>query len=322
MRGRLASVVLVLAAGCGGAAPEAEEAIAAPTGPIPECELMLRIRAGAAEVEFGAAFDLEVVRVWSRELVPEAWSDDLLAPLEVRLVGSSRREDAERVEETLRFRCHAFGRDRIQVPPPVFRAWRRDDRSERVALGEGLLLGIRSALDPDAPGPVELPGEPIPPPGPWLERTLLAAVALAALIVAWRLWRARVRRAYEVPPHELALERLQRLRERVPRGREELRSDSVEASSALRDYLAGRFEVRAPERTTEEVLEDPRTGSALAAEQRDALGEFLEHCDRVKFALHEPVAEERERQLDSAEGLVRKTSAEDADEPDGGGEGA
>ena len=86
--------------------------------------------------------------------------------------------------------------------------------------------------------------------------------------------------------------------------------------------LAGRCALRAPERTTEEVLEDPRTGSALAAEQRDALGEFLEHCDRVKFALHEPAAEERERQLDSAEGLVRKTSAEDADEPDGGGEGA
>jgi len=58
-------------------------------------------------------------------------------------------------------------------------------------------------------------------------------------------------------------------------------------SAILREYIENRFLVRAPERTTEEFLEEAARDRALQG-HRSRLGEFLSLCDQVKFARYTP----------------------------------
>ena len=126
----------------------------------PSQELELRVRAGVEEVELGVGFPLTVVRIWSVDLVPEDFRDEALAPLVVRLLDTNRREEDQRIEETLHYRAYAFSLGEFTVPAPLFRA-RRIDGSEVVASGEALTLPVRSALGAE-PDQAELPGDPFP----------------------------------------------------------------------------------------------------------------------------------------------------------------
>ena len=294
-------LVLALAGGCGGGTP------------IPDQDLLLRVTAGAAEVEFGKAFPLTVVRVWSKDLQPEDWSDKALLPLVVKLDRRSVREDDRRMEETRQYRAYAFSRDDVLVPAPSLRARPRDGGAERVVSADELKLKVTPALHSDPPGPVELPGEPLAEPFPWLRWSLVGGAALLVLgLLAWYLRRRarRPRPAYVAPPmapHVRALQRLQRLREQAPQTAEEIQAFYVEASAAVREYIEAQFAVRAPEMTTEEFLAAPQTARALQPGHRAMLSEFLAHCDLVKFARHLPTAGDRERLLDAAARFVMET---------------
>lgn len=274
MRGhrRFLLLTLALAAACGDATPIAARP--------------LRITAGAPAVELGKAFPLTVVRTWSKGQAPAAWDDAALAPLEVRLLERSRREDSRRVEETLRYEGYAFSLADIRAP--------------------GLELRVQRALDPETPGPAELPGEPLPEPAPrWPFRAALGAVLIAAFVLLLRRRRRPPAVAAPAPvveppapgPHVLALERLARLRGRQPQGREELTAYHVEASGIVRDYVGERFAVHADVMTTEELIE-----------RSAPLARVLPPCDLVKFARHLATAAERERLLDAAEAYVRETT--------------
>ncbi|MHC5184367.1 MAG: hypothetical protein ACYSPI_08845, partial [Planctomycetota bacterium] len=63
-------------------------------------------------------------------------------------------------------------------------------------------------------------------------------------------------------------------------------------STCLRHYIENRFQLRAPEQTTEEFLEQLKTSDALRLEHKQQLQKFLEHSDLVKFARYEPNPEQ------------------------------
>jgi hypothetical protein len=264
---------LALAAACGEATP------------IPDRPL--RITAGAPEVELGKAFPLTVVRTWHKGDAPAAWDDAALAPLEVRLLETSRREDDRRVEETRRYLGYAFSLADVSLP--------------------GLELRVRRALDPEAPGPAELPGDLLPEPSPWRAWAAVGAILLALFALFMWMSSRRRRSAAAAPapavgppapgPHVRALERLARLRGRQPQGREEISAFYVEASQVVRDYVGERFAVHATVMTTEELV-------GVSA----PLTRVLPPCDLVKFARHVATASERERLLDAAETYVRETT--------------
>jgi hypothetical protein len=65
--------------------------------------------------------------------------------------------------------------------------------------------------------------------------------------------------------------------------------------------------ISAPELTTEEFLQEARQSRALDDEHRLRLGEFLERCDRVKFAGWRPTAEESLATLGTARAFVEET---------------
>ena len=79
-------------------------------------------------------------------------------------------------------------------------------------------------------------------------------------------------------------------------------------SDTVREYLEQRFQFHAPERTTEEFLEEMQASPLLTLEQKEALGHFLTRCDLVKFARFEPAVTELKSLHDAALRLVDETS--------------
>jgi hypothetical protein len=151
-----------------------------------------------------------------------------------------------------------------------------------------------------------LPRESAPSPGwPWVA---LATVALGAAGVlggrAFLAWRRRARResAYDV-----ARARLDRLLARPRPTRELVDAFYVELSSIVRRYLEDRFEMRAPELTTEEFLASVGESSDLSREHQTLLRSFLREADLVKFAGVQPSNEDIERSLDAARRFLEET---------------
>jgi hypothetical protein len=149
--------------------------------------------------------------------------------------------------------------------------------------------------------PVEIPNEWL-----WLWITLALVALVAAGIVAWLLSRRQKAMAPVAPPIPPHVRAKQKLAEALM-----FISDAnrfcTEVSNTLRLYLEERFNLRAPERTTEEFLVELRTSKHLTVDQKQSLGGFLESCDLVKFARFEP-NETMLRQLhDAALRLVDET---------------
>ena len=141
----------------------------------------------------------------------------------------------------------------------------------------------------------------------WLWWLLAVAVIAALAFYAWRKWGRRVaapKPAVLVPPHRRAKDRL--------RAAHELLSDPYRfcslVSDVVRIYLEERFDLHAPERTTEEFLEEMRGSAALSTEQKGMLEEFLTQCDLVKFARAEPSETELNALLEAALRLIDETS--------------
>lgn len=134
--------------------------------------------------------------------------------------------------------------------------------------------------------PIKPPVE-IPSGWAWLWWTL-ALLALAA--GAWWLWRWRRRRLAAqavvpvIPPHVRAKQRLEQALLHLA----DTKLFVTLISDALRVYLEERFQLRAPERTTEEFLTDLQTTQHLDTAQKLTLADFLQRCDLVKFAQFEP----------------------------------
>jgi len=141
----------------------------------------------------------------------------------------------------------------------------------------------------------------------WLWAGLLILAALIArkslLRLLAKLFGAKTAKAPVVPPHVRAKRRLQAALAHI----DDPRLFCFEVSETLRVYLEERFQLRAPERTTEEFLSELQTSIALNREQKQSLAEFLQSCDLVKFARFEPTESALRELHDAALRLVDET---------------
>ncbi len=142
----------------------------------------------------------------------------------------------------------------------------------------------------------------------WAAGGLAAAVVLFFLAL-WLIRRAR-RPVPEIiiPPHEWAFEQLQRLADEQLVEQGQVHEFYYRLSMIVRVYIERRFNLRAPEQTTEEFLVEVRRNSLLATRYRDMLGQFLAACDMVKYALYEPQVEEIEQAFNAARDFVDQTA--------------
>jgi hypothetical protein len=104
------------------------------------------------------------------------------------------------------------------------------------------------------------------------------------------------------------LQALQRLEQQNLIGQQQIDAFYVQLSAILRRYVEWRFRLRAPEQTTEEFLSAALMSGELLTTHRDSLRTFLQHCDLVKFARHEPTADDMRRTFDSATAFVNQTA--------------
>ena len=170
------------------------------------------------------------------------------------------------------------------------------------------------SLDQDIRGikdPVAIPSS-----WSWLWWVLGATMLAALAWYAWRKWGRSIesaKPAVVIPPHRRAKDRL--------RAAHELLSDPYQfcilVSDVVRVYLEERFTLHAPDRTTEEFLEEMRTSPHLLPEQKEMLEQFLTRCDLVKFARQEPTEAELRELLEAALRLIDETTvtAEESQAP-------
>jgi hypothetical protein len=108
------------------------------------------------------------------------------------------------------------------------------------------------------------------------------------------------------PPHEIALERLDRLGAAGFTEDGDHRPSYFELSEIIRDYLGGRFGFDALEMTTEELIEELRQRAARELVLGEVAG-WLTACDLVKFAKISPSATEARGALETAIRIVEST---------------
>jgi hypothetical protein len=125
----------------------------------------------------------------------------------------------------------------------------------------------------------------------------------------WYYWRRR--RMPAAPPrqpaHLVALEALRRLQRDDLIRQQRVEEFYVRLSAIVRHYIEWRFGLRAAEQTTEEFLAVVLTTDELIAAHRSLLSTFLEHCDLVKFARHQPTAHDMQQALASAHTFIDQT---------------
>ena len=167
----------------------------------------------------------------------------------------------------------------------------------------------------DIVGPQDLPRSPL--------RRLwwgLAAALPAAGLLFW-LWRRRRRGAGMLPPprpaHEIAYDDLRALVARDLPGQGLYKEFYQEVSAILRRYIENRFQLHAPERTTEEFLDELRRDATLSQPHKELLQGFLVHCDLVKFAEVVPGPEQMQETFDRCKAFIEQTR-EDVAHPEGG----
>jgi signal transduction histidine kinase len=137
-----------------------------------------------------------------------------------------------------------------------------------------------------------------------------ALVAVAAALAAFLIWRRLRRRDAIVEARETAADRARlRLREAWNYLERPERFCTL-LSEIVRVYLEERFRLRAPEQTTEEFLAYTQQNNVLNQRHRELLGRFLEQCDLVKFAAHEPARKDLEQLHDAASNFVEETGYE------------
>jgi hypothetical protein len=135
----------------------------------------------------------------------------------------------------------------------------------------------------------------------------LLLVAGAGGTLAFRAFKQRRIVEQQRSAYEVAIAHLEDLAQRGAPDAKEADGWFVSLSSIVRGYLESRYNIRAPELTTEEFLLVATARPELHEDHRTQLTEFLERCDRVKFAGYLPDAEESLATLAAARKFVEDT---------------
>jgi hypothetical protein len=199
------------------------------------------------------------------------------------------------------------------IPAIVVKYRSRGEDEWKEILSDSVKIEVLSSLDETA-----LEGDIKDIKGPvsyWDKKyiiILLSIVIVIALILFIIIFLQKRRKTKEVripavPAHELAYKALQSLMAKDYLSIGKVQEYYVELSNIMRHYIENRFQLKAPEMTTEEFLLTLRESVVLNPEQKSLVRDFLSHCDMVKFAKYLPAKNEIDASYESAKNLVDQT---------------
>jgi hypothetical protein len=243
--------------------------------------------------------------------------EEALGDFAVKDFGKKNRVFFGQEKITLWYLLDTFITGKCTIPKSVIKYrnkgeedWSDIEAPEQEVEVKSLLSDSGGGLDPDVRDikqPVDLPqkgrGLII-----WGAVLLLFAGGLAAFYFL------RKKKAEAVipkkPAYQIAYEQLEALKTKGYIEQGKIQEYYVEISGIVRRYLENRFNLRAPEMTTEEFLANARDYSTLSGEHKSLLREFLLRCDLVKFARYAPSQEEIVAVFDSAKNFIGQTKDE------------
>jgi hypothetical protein len=160
---------------------------------------------------------------------------------------------------------------------------------------------------PAATGDIQPIRPPVFIPSGWGWLWVLLLLLILGL-VAWWWWKRRRNKVVQapaapIPPEVRAREKLHHALTLM----DQPKPFTIFVSDAARVYLEERFDLRAPERTTEEFLSELQASHKLSGPHKTLLADFLRQCDMVKFARYEPGQSELQALYDAALRLVDET---------------
>jgi hypothetical protein len=143
---------------------------------------------------------------------------------------------------------------------------------------------------------------------PWLILGLALIVGVVWLVLARVKWQGR--KAPVAPPRpawEIALAGLNDLEKRKLLSEGRYKEYYSLLSDIVRNYIEARFEIRAPEMTTEEFLNYSYASEKLNDRQKKFLRDLLQSSDMVKFARFIPQMDQARESLRLARSFIEET---------------
>lgn len=283
--------------------------------------LMARLRIDQDKVNIANTIDLELevqippsFKVTMPKIDP-VLNDFILADWDSL---PDRLAEDGRVVKANRYRLEPIVSGTYQIPAFQFRFVDVNDPNNPYALDtEPIQVEVTSLLPEDREkliiedieGVVEARG--IRPVGLIVGLVITGCAVVAGL--GWWILKVRSKaKASKVfrPAHELAYARLRAL----------VNAQLIEAgkvkefyqllSGILRHYIEDRFQIHAPEQTSEEFLYNLSRTNTLSDQDRQELTEFLQHCDLVKFAKYSPTTQQIQRTFDIAKEFIQRTQSD------------
>lgn len=149
----------------------------------------------------------------------------------------------------------------------------------------------------------------------WLVWGLIVLVLIMLALAVWLVYRwkhGKTAAEPQLPPHVIALAQLQDIMERKHIEKGEIMEFYNSVQNVLRQYIEARFNMHAPERTTEEFMDElRRAGNSSIAVHGSMLWKFLNHCDLVRFATLVPQEGEIKETFELCREFVEKTGTVD-----------
>ena len=228
-------------------------------------------------------------------------------------------DEKNNIVQIRQYRLEPFLSGQYQIPSFTFHFYDANSTeagkyelvTEPVDVEVSSLLGAgrENPVIADIEDVVEMPKEP----SYWWVWTTGIVIVAGGIIFWLRAGKRRISELVKVfmPAHEIAYERLRKLAAKKLIEAGKIKQFYEEISNILRHYIEHRFELRAPERTTEEFLAELQYAESLSKAQKDDLAKFLTHCDLVKFAKHSPTEQQIQQRFESVKNFIEKTKSDE-----------